>query len=160
MRVGGSLSGVQAVQPPAERRERAAALEAAEASDRAVELRRDPCELSRPRAVVEDAVRVGVGLQHETREDARERRQIVEVDAVGGVVLRVVQGPVVVVGEGGDVDPRNAGGEEGPDLGPRVRPVELPAMLKQTVALGPAADPLRPGSQLRRRVDDERIPEP
>ena len=84
-------------------------------------------------------------------------REIVEIDPVAGVVLRVVLGAVVLRGEGGDVDPGDPGREEGPDLGPRLRLVELPAEGKQSVPLGlPAAMP-RPARQLRRDVEREEV---
>ena len=80
-----------------------------------------------------------VGLEEQAGTDLGEAREIVEVDAVRGVVLRVVLAAVERARERRDVDPRNAGSEKRPDLGPGRGRREPVAMGEQSVSLGATA---------------------
>ena len=149
------------MQPAAERRERLAAAKPGEAPDTLDAVRPEGrVEIQCPRPVVEQPVEVLVRLGQQAHAHAGQLCEVVEVDARRRVVLRVVVGPVVLVRERRDVHPRDARGEERPDLGPGGRRVERPPVREQAVALCFPEDTPAPAGDSRRRVDRERVARP
>src|SRR6266566_8072887 len=125
MRVTGSLASIETMEPAADRRETLTTLRFGERCD-SVGLEHRP-ELARTSLEVELVRRARIGFEQESRRDAGQPSEIVEVDPVEAVVLGVVLGALEVGGERRDVHPWDARREKRPDLGPGCRPRELVA---------------------------------